>query len=218
MVYPQAHPHPVTQAHARGETRPQVEPVVRRLTRSVRGSFAGHAAVDALEIGEVGEVDRDPCPAWRPSEHSPACRDGRRAAPRARAVREGEGGSTERHRRRRGSAAASTPPVVARTSAPEHRRARRPPRSSRTRPALVDRLAGEVLLQRAIWRAEQRPGVAGGQLAIGEQMLDRGWQSEQAQRVGDRRSALADARRRLLRASGRSRRSAVERRPLPRAG
>src|SRR5687767_2156086 len=56
MVYPQPRPHPVTQAQARGETRPQVETAISALTRS----FAGHAAVDALEVGEVREVDRDP--------------------------------------------------------------------------------------------------------------------------------------------------------------
>ena len=63
----------------------------------------------------------------------------------------------------------------------------------RTLQPVVDRLAGEPLLQRAIRRGEQRPGMAGGELAVGEQMLDRGRQSEQTQCVGDRRATLADA-------------------------
>ena len=76
----------------------------------------------------------------------------------------------------------------------DRRRRRRATASSDRahRPALGDRLAGELLLQRAVGRAEQRPGVAGRQLAVGEQVLDRRRQAEQAQRVGDRRAALAD--------------------------
>ena len=61
------------------------------------------------------------------------------------------------------------------------------------RPPLVDGLAGQALLQRPVGRAEQRPGVTRRKLAVGEQVLDAGRQAEQAQRVGHRRAALADA-------------------------
>ena len=60
------------------------------------------------------------------------------------------------------------------------------------RQLVLHRPPGQRLLEGAVGRAEQRPGVAGGQLAVGDQPLDRRGQLEQAQGVGDRRPALAD--------------------------
>ena len=71
-----------------------------------------------------------------------------------------------------------------------HARGRPPrasaPTSSRRQPA------SQLLLQRAIGRAEQRPGVTGAEPAVGQQVLDPRRQRHQPQRVGDRRAALAD--------------------------
>ena len=53
---------------------------------------------------------------------------------------------------------------------------------------------GEGLLEPSIRSAEQRSGVTGGQAAISEQVLDGGRELQQAQGVGDGRSALAHAR------------------------
>ena len=60
------------------------------------------------------------------------------------------------------------------------------------RQVLGDGPPGQRLLEGSVGRAEQRPGVAGGQLAVGHEVLDRRRELEQAQGVGDRRAALAD--------------------------
>ena len=57
---------------------------------------------------------------------------------------------------------------------------------------LGDGLTGQLLLEGAIGRAEERPGVAGGELALGHEALDGRGQLQQAHGVGDRRAALAD--------------------------
>ncbi len=51
---------------------------------------------------------------------------------------------------------------------------------------------------RPVGRAEQRPGVAGAELALGHQLLHRRRELEEPQGVGDRRAALADPGRHLL--------------------
>ena len=66
------------------------------------------------------------------------------------------------------------------------------------RQPLGDRPAGQRLLEAPVGRAEQGPGVAGGEPAVGHQLLDRRRELEQAQGVGDRRPALADPRGDLL--------------------
>ena len=60
------------------------------------------------------------------------------------------------------------------------------------REPLGHRPAGEVLLEGAVGRAEQRLGVAGAELAVGDELLDAGgsWNSRRV--FDDRRPALAD--------------------------
>ena len=83
-----------------------------------------------------------------------------------------------------GAGAGTAPAARRRRCGPLLHRAHRPP--------LARRLAGQPLLQRAVGGAEQGAGVAGRQLPVGQQVLHRRRQAEQAQRVGDRRAALAD--------------------------
>ena len=107
-------------------------------------------------------------------------------AGRAQRVR-GEAGAVGRlGRRRRAPAPAAAGPAPLPRCGPHSSTVRTDQPSARG-------LAGQPLLQRAVRCAEQGPGVTGRQLAVGQQVLHGRRQAEQAQRVGDRRAALADA-------------------------
>ena len=122
-------------------------------------------------------------PALRAHRHlHPGGRAGPTAAPRARAARAAGPGPAPPVRRRSPVAAPSL-------GSPE--RARTASSTSRTDSWSFDRPPGQRLLEGAVRGAEQRPGVAGRQLAVGDQPLDRRRELEEAQGVGDRRAALA---------------------------
>ena len=178
--------------------------VTTRDARIRRGSCARcasgrHHAVDALQILEIGEVDRRHAPLrrhlhatrvsrWSASRFSSSSRPGGRSRvargqPRAvDRVGAGTGGRARPARRRRRDAV---------------RRRRRPLRPcAPTSPRR--RRRGPVAPGAPVRRPEQRSGVAGRQLAVGEQMLHRRGKAEQTHAVGDRRAALADPGRHLI--------------------
>ena len=66
------------------------------------------------------------------------------------------------------------------------------------RQALADDASRELLLERAIGRAEQRAGVPALERVVLDHLLDRGRQLQEPQRVGDRDAAASDPRRHLL--------------------
>ena len=150
------------------------------------------SAVDALEVLEVGELDRRPCPACAPIvDAAPACRGSPTAAPRARAGRAAAAGRRGRPspgRRRRSAPRPLGLGCVPRTASS----------TSRT-----DSSSATARRASASWKA--RSGVPSSarawpavSCAVGHERLDRRRQLEQAQRVGHRRAALADPRRHLV--------------------
>ena len=60
------------------------------------------------------------------------------------------------------------------------------------REVVVDRAAGELLLEGPVGRAQQRPGVAHAERAVLHVALDRGRELEEPQHVRDGGPALAD--------------------------
>ncbi len=87
-----------------------------------------------------------------------------------------------------GGASASPSPLAARARL----RSRTASSTSRTVSPSRDTALGQVLVEGAVGRAEQRLGVAGGELAVGDSFWIAGRQLEQAQGVRDRGPALAD--------------------------
>ena len=153
---------------------------------AARQPLAGDEPVDPLEIVEIGEVDRHLAPLGAHVDAHAGVeavgeqllqleQAGRPQAGRCHRVR----GPVDRGRRTLTGRRGQHSPAAHRFLDDPHR------------PSLRRGPAGEALLERPIRGPEQRPGVTGGQPAVGEQVLDRGRQTEQAQRVRDRRPALA---------------------------
>ena len=114
------------------------------------------APVDPLEVLEVGELDRRPCPAWRPS-----CTADPGVEVVAEQLLELEQPGRPQPGGRRRPAAVGRP--RRRGSAPSASAAARSRTASSTvahRQALGDDPAGQLLLERAVGGAEQGPGVA----------------------------------------------------------
>src|SRR5262249_35837475 len=66
------------------------------------------------------------------------------------------------------------------------------------REPLADDASRELLLERAVRGAQQRARVAALERVLLDQLLDRGWELQEPQRVRDRDAAASDARRHLI--------------------
>ena len=145
--------------------------------------------VDPLEVLEVGELDRHLAPLGAHLHPDPGVEEIGRAAAPARASPGGRRrvapvspapsiGAGRRSRRRRRGAGSPPPRTASSTTRTDH------PSAAACRASCSCSARSGVPSRARAWPADSR--------AVGQQVLDGGRKPEQAQRVGDRRTALAD--------------------------
>ena len=185
---------------------------VRVATVRSHGTRLGHPPVDPLEILEVGELDDDLAP-LRPIVTLTRVS---RCVEKSSSSSSRPGGAQLRAARRGGGLASGRPRPVHRRRAVAlaHRLL---DRRGRDQPSATTR-RGQLLLERAVGRAQQRPGVAGGESSVGDASsgcVGGSWnrRSVLLTALGSCRPAWRPAR-----GSARSPRSAAGRPRLPRAG